>query len=118
MLLQKYINRYVTFHLFVGSSFISTAVLFSCIPIVTSQLLPADAWYPFSIEPLPIRAVLYATQVLAIFQTGLGIAVDLTVATMLWYSAVQFELLDKRVKQAMTAIELRECACRHQQLIL
>ncbi|OXU22407.1 hypothetical protein TSAR_001522 [Trichomalopsis sarcophagae] len=116
-LLQDYLNRYKTLQLFVGSSFISTAILFSCIPIFTSQLLPADAWYPFSVEYFPIRVFLYITQVLAIFQTGFGICVDLTVATMLWYSAVQIELLEKKVRKAVSKSELRECARRHQEII-
>ena len=86
--------------------------------MVTSQILPADAWYPFQIESFPVWLLLYVTQVLAIFQTGLNISVDVTVATMLWYCAAQTELLDTKLKKAISKSELKACALSHQELTM
>lgn len=117
IVIQKYIDRYKHFHIFVGCSYIFTAILFSCIPLVTSQSLPADAWYPFSIASIHTRSILYYLQVLAIFHTGLGIVVDFTVAMMIWYVTVRLDLLSIKLKVATSETEVRRCIMIHQSII-
>lgn len=115
--LQKYLDRYKNYQLFVAFSFVSTAILFTSIPLITEQFLPADAWYPFAIESRT-RFFLYATQVLTIFQVGLGVAMDLIIATFFWYSAARVELLEIMVSRCTNAEQLKKCAKDYQDLIV
>ncbi|XP_051169607.1 odorant receptor Or2-like [Leptopilina boulardi] len=116
-IIDKYTERYFNFHIFLGTSFFLTGIAFSCCPIVTSALLPADAWYPFSLEYLLIRIILYATQVLAIAQTALCVCVDFTVAMIFWYLSVRLELLQREFKSTSTNLDYKHCIIRHQELI-
>ncbi|XP_058798589.1 uncharacterized protein LOC131668436 [Phymastichus coffea] len=115
--IQKYINRYKNFQQFLGFSFISTATLFVCIPIVTSQPLPADGWYPFSLESFPVHISIYILQVIAIGAVGFGFVIDILLATILWFCAVKTELLENYVCRAKGKTDIKYCAYQHQQLI-
>ncbi|KAL7298931.1 hypothetical protein TKK_0008033 [Trichogramma kaykai] len=117
-LLQKYLNKYRDFQLFMGLTFILVAILFSLMPIVTRQSLPADAWYPFEIKSSIVLICIYATQVLAIFQTAFGIFVDIMVAFMLWFSAARFEMLEIELQKAVSELDLKICVHQHRKLII
>lgn len=118
LLLEKYFNRYKNFQKFVVLSFISCAFLFICVPIVTSQPLPSDGWYPFSTEPYQIRIVLYVFQVLAICHIGSGFIVDFMIAITLWFCVVKTELLQHRISEAKNRMDIKQCAYQHQQLLV
>ena len=117
VVLQKYVDRYILFFMFVGSSYVMTAVVFSCGPLIIKTTLPADAWYPFSINIFWIRFILYALQILAILQTGLCIAVDYMIAMMLWYCTARLEMLGSKIKNVTSNYELGLCVQEHQKLI-
>ncbi|XP_043461632.1 odorant receptor Or2-like [Leptopilina heterotoma] len=116
-LIEKYTERYFNFHIFLSTSFLITGVAFCCCPIVTTTLLPADAWYPFSVEALLMRIFLYVAQVLAITQTALCVCVDFTVAMIFWYTSVRLELLQQEFRTTSTDLDYRNCIMKHQELI-
>lgn len=116
-ILDKYSGRYFNFHVFLGTSFLITGFAFCCCPIVTTALLPADAWYPFSVEALLTRIFLYAAQVLAITQTALCVCIDFTVAMIFLYLSVRLELLQEEFRCSSTDVDYKNCIMRHQELI-
>lgn len=115
---SKYVNRYVAFCILVGFSYFQTAVAFSFGPIFMTQILPADAWYPFAINVFTLRhIVIYIQQVLAILQTGMCITVDFMVAMLLSYGSTKLELLAMDIKEIRNIKELDECIWKHQDCI-
>ena len=117
VVLQKYFDRYIPFFMFVGSLFLIAAVLFMCGPLIMKKTLPADAWYPFPIDVFWIRFILYALQILAIVQAGLGIAVFYMIAMMFWYCTARLEMLGKKIESIACNYELELCIEEHRKLI-
>ena len=118
VVLQKYVDRYIPFFMFVGSSYLMTVVVFSCGPSIMETMLPVGAWYPFSIDVVWIRFILYALQILAILQSGLCIAVEYMIAMMLWYCTARLEMLGSKIKNVGSNYELHLCVEEHQKLIM
>jgi len=115
--MQKYINRYSNFSIFVGTSYIITAIIFSCGPLFLSISLPMEAWYPFSVESIYIKAILYILQVFAILQTGFCITVDFMIAMFFWYPAARLEMLGQELQQITHENQLKKCIQKHQEII-
>ncbi|XP_043288518.1 uncharacterized protein [Venturia canescens] len=113
---QKYVDRYLYFLVTLGSMFFMTAVTFSCGPLVMKTHLPADAWYPFSVDSPTVRWSLYLSQVLAILQTGLCVTVDIMVGMMLWYTSASLEILGKRLERVTGESDLGDCIVEHQRI--
>ena len=116
--LQKYVDRYIPFFMFVGSCLFIAALMFSCGPLIMGTTLPSEAWYPFSIDVFWIRFILYLLQILATLQTVLDIAVSYMIATMLWYCTARLEMLGRKIKSAACNNELRLCIEEHKKLIM
>ncbi|XP_011701238.1 PREDICTED: uncharacterized protein LOC105457958, partial [Wasmannia auropunctata] len=116
-IIQKYINRYSNFSVFVGISYILAAITFSCGPLFLSINLPMEAWYPFSVENTYIRGILYILQVFAILQTGFCITVDFMIAMFLWYPAARLEMLGQELQQITHENQIKMCIKKHQEII-
>ena len=116
--LQKYVDRYISFFIFVGSMFLIAAVIFWCGPLIMGTTLPSEAWYPFSIDVFWIRFILYFLQILAISQAVLSITVYYMIAMMLWYCTARLEMLGRKIKSADCNNELGLCIEEHQKLIM
>ncbi|XP_025270377.1 uncharacterized protein LOC112639716 [Camponotus floridanus] len=116
-IIQKYINRYSDFYVFVGISNMLAAIAFSCGPLFLSINLPMEAWYPFSTEIPYIRGILYILQVFAIFQAGSCIIVDFMIAMFFWYSAARLEMLGQELQQITHENHVKTCIQKHQEII-
>lgn len=116
-IIQKYINRYSNFYIFVGISYILAAIAFSCGPLFLSIDLPMEAWYPFSVESIYIKITLYVLQVFAILQTGFCITVDFMIAMFFWYPAARLEMLGLELQQITHENQMKTCIQKHQEII-
>ncbi|XP_014484690.1 PREDICTED: uncharacterized protein LOC106749578, partial [Dinoponera quadriceps] len=116
-IIQKYINRYLGFSVFVGISYIIAAITFSCGPLFLSINLPMEGWYPFPTDATYIRGVLYILQVFAILQTGFCISVDFMIAMFFWYAAARLEMLGQELQQITHESQVKSCIRKHQEII-
>ncbi|XP_066601511.1 odorant receptor 10-like isoform X2 [Prorops nasuta] len=116
-IIQKYVDRYSSFSIFVALSYVMSAITFSSGPLVLKIYLPAETWYPFSIEDRRTRTILYTQQVLAILQTGFCIVVDFFIALLLWFPAARLELLGKELQNAQNRQDIQHCVKIHQEVI-
>ncbi|XP_071642067.1 uncharacterized protein [Temnothorax longispinosus] len=116
-IIQKYIDRYSNFSIFVGTSYILAAIAFSCGPLFLSIHLPMEAWYPFSIESIYTKVILYVLQVFAILQTGFCITVDFMIAMFFWYPAARLEMLGQELQQISHKNQTKTCIQKHQEII-
>ena len=115
--LQKYVDQYLHVFMFAGSTYLTVTVVFLCGPLIMETTLPADAWYPFSIDVFWIRCILHPLQIFAILQTGLTIMVYYMIAMMLCYCTARLEMLGRKIKSVVSNYELRLCIEEHQKLI-
>jgi len=76
-----------------------------------------EAWYPFSIDSLYIKSILYISQVLAILQTGFSITVDFMIAMFLWYSAARLDMLGLELQYIRHENQMKACIQKHQEII-
>ena len=118
MIIKKYMQRHNYLYTFVCMSFVATILLFIFAPFFTDSMLPADAWYPFSMDKLSVRSLLYFLQCIVICQTGLHIFVDLMVATLLWYSTSRLDFLNSKLKEINNNEELVIYIKKHQNITL
>ncbi|RLZ02254.1 Odorant receptor 54 [Cephus cinctus] len=116
--LQKHVDQCTPFYLFILILFSLTAVAFSCGPIVMDRPFPAEAWYPFSTDPLPISCSIYVLQIMVIAQAAMCIHMDFMIAFLLWYAVASFEILGEKFRRVENEVDLRNCIVQHQKLIV
>ncbi|KAK0158657.1 hypothetical protein PV328_009633 [Microctonus aethiopoides] len=118
IILHNWVNRYLSMWIFGVVLFAQAAIFFSFGPFVTSDLLPATSWYPFEIKPFRKRHYfIFIQQVIAIFQTGLGITTDITISFLLCYLSAKLEILDVQIKSSRELEELNYCINEHENCI-
>lgn len=118
MTIKKYTMRHKYLSTVICLSYLATAVMFISFPFFTDNKLPADGWYPFPIDSIPIQSLLYVSQSIVILQSGLGISVDFMIATLLWYCTVRLQLLANELVRTRNSHCLRNCIRKHQHLTL
>lgn len=116
-IIQKYINRYSNFFVFVGVSYILAAITFSCGPLFLPINLPMEGWYPFPTETFYIKNVLYILQVFAILQTGFCVTVDFMIAMFFGYATARLEMLQQELQHIMHESQVKLCIQKHQDII-
>lgn len=118
IILYNWVNRYLSMWIFGVILFAQAAIFFSFGPFFTSDLLPATTWYPFEIKPFTKRHYfLFIQQVIAIFQTGLGITTDITISFLLCYLSAKLEILDVQIRSSRELEELNYCINEHENCI-
>ncbi|KAK0169647.1 hypothetical protein PV327_011458, partial [Microctonus hyperodae] len=118
IIFHNWVNRYLSLWIFGVVLFAQAAIVFSFGPFVTSDLLPATTWYPFEIKPFTMRHYLFfIQQVIAIFQTGLGITTDITISFLLCYLSAKLNILDIQIKSSRELKELNYCINEHENCI-
>ncbi|XP_050454883.1 uncharacterized protein LOC126853313 [Cataglyphis hispanica] len=100
VILQKYIDRYVTFITIVAISFSMAGFTVICAPLFMPQEFPLNAWYPFSMEPLLRKIILYVAQIYATTYTIFSLNVDIMIAVFFFYSTARLEMLALEIEQA------------------
>ncbi|KAL6264240.1 hypothetical protein P5V15_004328 [Pogonomyrmex californicus] len=117
VILQKYVDRYATFILFVAISFIMAGVTVICAPLFMPLELPIAVWYPFSTEPLLRKFILYIMQIFIVAHTVLCLGVDVMIAVLLFYSTARLQMLSFEIEQATNEIHIISCVKKHQEII-
>ncbi|XP_070149017.1 uncharacterized protein [Polyergus mexicanus] len=117
VILQKYIDRYVTFMIAVAISFSMAGVTVICAPLFMPQEFPLNVWYPFSLEPLLRKFILYVAHILATAHTVFCLDVDIMMALFFLYSAARLEMLASEIKQATDETHVISSIKKHQEII-
>jgi len=76
-----------------------------------------EAWYPFPIDSLYVKSILYISQVFAILQTGFSITVDFMIAMFFWYSAARLDMLGLELQYIRYENQMKACIQKHQEII-
>lgn len=116
--IRKYVLRHQYLYTFICISFVTTAVLFIFVPYFTDNNLPADAWYPFATDAPSVRILLYILQSVVIFEVGLCILIDFSIAMLLWFSTTRLELLGQEFERVRNSKDISLCIRKHQDLAL
>lgn len=116
-IIQKYINRYSNFSIFVGINFMVSTIVFCFGPLFLSVTFPMEAWYPFSVENIYTKVILYVWEVYTILQTGFSITVDFMIAMFFWYPAARLEMLGQELQQITHENQMKKCIQKHQEII-
>lgn len=116
-IIQKYINRYSNFSILVGMSFMVSTIVFCFGPLFLSINFPMEAWYPFPVENIYTKIILYIWEVYAILQTGFSITVDFMIAMLFWYPAARLEMLGQELQQITHENQMKKCIRKHQEII-
>ncbi|XP_029675435.1 uncharacterized protein LOC115242948 [Formica exsecta] len=117
VILQKYIDRYSTFITTVFQLFCMAGVAVICAPLFMPQEFPLNVWYPFSMEPLLRKFILYVTHILATAHTVFCLNVDIMMAVFFLYSAARLEMLAFEIEQATDETHVISSIKKHQEII-
>ena len=114
--MQHYADKYGILHvLFTISNYMGTlAVILG--PLFISTSFPTDAKYPFSVDSIPVKYIIYAHQSLAGFQVSAAMSIDCLVGYLLWFVAARFKILSLDFRNAKNEKEFSLCVHQHQQL--
>lgn len=117
VILQKYINRYITFITTVAISFSMAGITVICAPLFMSLEFPLNVWYPFSVKSLLLKFIIYVMQILLVAQTVFCLDVDVMIALFFFYSAARLEILASEIEQATDEDHVISCIKKHQEII-
>ncbi|TGZ56012.1 Odorant receptor 47b [Temnothorax longispinosus] len=117
IILQKYIDRYAVFSIFVIICYFLTIITFCCIPVFASKKFPSEGLYPFPIESPLMMFIIYATQVHTVVQCGLCVGIDFTFAVFFLYAAARLEMLCFEIQAAKNERHINSCIKKHQEII-
>lgn len=117
VILQKYIDRYGTFITTVATAFSIAGLVVICAPLLISQELPLNTWYPFSTKPLLRKFILYAMQIFSIVHVVFCLGMDVMIALFLFYLAAKLEILAFEIEQATDEAYIIICIKKHQKII-
>lgn len=82
-------------------------------PVLLPQPFPLDAEYPFDVQRQPLRTIIYAHHLLAIYQSMTQVAANILPAVLLWFVAVRFDILSNRFRSITNIKELMKCTHDH-----
>ncbi|KAM0726985.1 Odorant receptor 10 [Formica fusca] len=88
-----------------------------CAPLFMPQEFPLNVWYPFSMEPLLRKFILYVTHILATAHTVFCLNVDIMMAVFFLYSAARLEMLAFEIEQATDETHVISSIKKHQEII-
>ncbi|KAG7197289.1 hypothetical protein KM043_018410 [Ampulex compressa] len=115
--LQRYIDKYALIYgCFAAISYLATVGCVS-LPICTSQEFPTYAKYPFSMNHLPLKALVYMHQCLVGFQASASVSISCKITLLLSYISARFELLAIKFESVTNESELDNCIEIHSALI-
>ncbi|CAK9821662.1 Odorant receptor 13a, partial [Anthophora retusa] len=117
VVLQRYVDRYKYFHgIYILWCFLTTLFVISG-PLYSPQTFPTHAIYPFKVNHVLLKTIIYFHQSLVGFQASAGMAIDTQVAFLLRYAAARFELLGNEMRNAKTDCEFNACIEKHIELL-
>ncbi|XP_066602857.1 odorant receptor 67c-like [Prorops nasuta] len=115
--LQSYVDRLKNVHAtYIICCYFTTCVIL-CGPILLKQPFPTDAKYPFPIENLPMRSLIYLHQVFVGFQASAAMATDIQISLLLWYIAAKFDILTIEFTKSKATNELDTNLAKYQDLL-
>lgn len=116
VILQKYINRYITFISTVATSFTMAGITVICAPLFLPMEFPVAMWYPFSTKSTFQKFVLYVIQIFGIVHVIFSFGVDIMIAVILFYSSAKLEILASEVQHAINDIQVISCIRKYQEI--
>lgn len=92
-ILEKYISQCTILHVGVVIWVYLTSLSFIIGPFFIPQPFPTDAVYPFSVDNIYVRTLIYVHQSLVGLQTSAAVLLDCLVAVLLWFLCARLEVL-------------------------
>ncbi|XP_011861011.1 PREDICTED: odorant receptor 46a, isoform B-like isoform X2 [Vollenhovia emeryi] len=113
---EKFMRKTYAIYLSLATIYITGALLFLLLPVLTDSILPLNVVYPFSISKFWIYCVAYAMNTFSISQSSTTIVVDMIIITILWQAVFKFKLLGMPMRSMVTANKLRTCITTYQDI--
>ncbi|XP_039304396.1 odorant receptor Or2 [Solenopsis invicta] len=117
IILQKYIDRYACFSMFVTSTYFLAPITFLCTPMFTSRKFPTEGLYPFSTESSFVTFVIFATQIYTSMQVACSVSVDFMFTVFFLYTTARLEMLCLEIQTAKSERQINSCIKKHQEII-
>ncbi|EZA56762.1 ObirOr5-H3 [Ooceraea biroi] len=114
---HRYIDNCRSFYIGSVSAFTVTALLLCISPAVESTTFPIDVEYPFSMDYLPVKILIYLHQLLLIYQSYTQVCSNVFVGLLLWFVSARCDILSKKFRTVTEFTELRAHLREHQQLL-
>ncbi|XP_031367550.1 uncharacterized protein LOC102678585 isoform X2 [Apis dorsata] len=90
---HKYIEKCHTFYGCSIACIYLTATAFIIGPVLSPVSFPADAEYPFQVNYIPVKIIIYLQQSLVAFQCAGHACLSIFGALLLWFASARFECL-------------------------
>ncbi|CAK9817923.1 Odorant receptor 67a [Anthophora quadrimaculata] len=117
VVLQRYVDRYKYFHgIYILWCFLTTLFVISG-PLYSPQTFPTHAIYPFKVNHVLLKTIIYFHQSLVGFQASAGMAIDTQIAFLLRYAAARFEILGNEMRNAKTDCKFNACIETHIEIL-
>ncbi|XP_032690468.1 uncharacterized protein LOC116853468, partial [Odontomachus brunneus] len=117
IILQKYVDRYITFVSIVVISFVMAGITVIIAPLFLPLEFPVEVWYPFSTQTLLRKYIIYVMEMFVIAHTVLCLGVDIMIAVLLFYPTARIEMLALEIQGATDESDVVSCVKKHQEII-
>lgn len=115
--LQDYVDKYKYMYGIYILWCYSIAISTICWPLILPQEFPTYAKYPFSVEQILIKIIIYSHQSLVGIQAAAGMCIDCIIAILLFYCAARLELLYQKIRNVKNEYELDACIKLHNKIL-
>lgn len=86
-------------------------------PLFSSQSFPSDAEYPFDVQPLLLKIMIYLHHILITYQSVIQVSTNTFPALLLWFVAARFNILSIRFRRMTNMKELIQYTHEHNLLL-
>lgn len=114
---QRYVNKCKLFYGLTMSVLTVTFIAIIFGPFLLSQPFPIEVEYPFYVDKLPIKTLIYLHHVMAVYQSYVQVCANIFIALLLWFVAARFEILCHNFQKVTNISEFLICVELHQQLL-
>ncbi|XP_072743375.1 uncharacterized protein [Anoplolepis gracilipes] len=115
---QKYVNKYT--YIYATTLGMITVALFGSFlePLFRgSDSYPLVIKYPFSIDKVSLRAIIYFHHTLGLYQAYCQVSSNVFLALLLWFTSARFEILSNKFRMATKYSDWKNCINEHQELL-
>lgn len=115
---HRYIRRCKSIYVCAICAFTITVTLLVIKPVVEPHPFPIDVSYPFTVDSLFFKIIMYLHHTLLLYQSYMQVCSNVFIALLLWFVAARCDILSDKFRAVTKFRDLRACIEEHQELVL
>lgn len=103
---QNYVEKCKMFYICSTLAVFFTLLGLASGPIVSDDILPLDADYPFDVTHEPIRTIIHMHQSAGVYQCFTSVCHSVLFGILIWFTTARFEILTNQFRNATSIYDI------------